>query len=363
MSLCLAPWANLDIGPQGDIAPCCKFQSSKKYNIQTHSLEDYLHSDLLTELKQSMTNGQWHPGCVRCRIEEENGIASMRQLSEPRWQQHADKGISTASIAFGNTCNLKCITCGSYNSSKWYQEYRDVYGAEYHPVKFYKKNLVSTIVKNAPNLVHLDIPGGEPFLSGVNEQQEMLEYYIDSKQSRDMSLHYTTNATMWPDSTWWKLWNHFGRVEIQLSIDGVGSRNDYIRFPSRWSDVAANAVRYAQLVLPNFQLSVSHTVSAYNIFYLDEFVSWCYTTGLPKPWLGIVHNPAHMRPAVWPDKTFILEKLQQSSYDFISDWISFLQSRDDSAYFEKFKNKTQEHDTYRGTDFAITFPELVEQLQ
>lgn len=363
MPLCLAPWTNLDIGPQGTIAPCCKFYSSKKYNIQTHSLEDYFNSDLLTEIKQSMTNDQWHLGCIRCRTEEENGIASMRQLNDARWQQHVDLGISTASVAFGNTCNLKCVTCTSEASSKWYEEYRDIYGVEHRPVKFHKKNLVSTIVKHAPNLLHLDIPGGEPLLSGVNEQHEMLKHYIDSGHSQHMSLHYTTNATLWPDASWWELWSHFGQIEIQLSIDGVGARNDYIRFPSQWTDVFQNAACYAQLDLPNFKLSVSHTVSAYNIFYLDEFVSWCYTIGLPRPWLGGVHIPAHMRPGIWPDKRFILEKLQQSSHDFVSDWIKLVQSRDDSEHFERFKNKTQEHDQYRGTDFAKVFPELAEQLQ
>lgn len=362
MTLCLAPWANLDISPQGHIGPCCKFQSSKKPNIQTQNLEDYFASDMLKEIKKYMLDDRWHPGCVRCQTEEKNNIASMRQLSQPQWQQHPHNGVITASIAFGNTCNLKCITCGSHSSSKWYQEYRDIYNADYKPVKFFKNNLVQTLIQHAPNLVHLDIPGGEPFLSGIVEQKEILQHYINTGHSSQMSLHYTTNATMWPDQTWWNLWSHFKQIEIQLSIDGVGVKNEYIRFPSRWEDVVNNAARYTKIDLPNFKLSVSHTLSAYNVFYLDEFVSWCYTMGLPKPWIGNVHKPSHMRPSVWPNKSFILNKLKRSSHDVVFDWIDFLLGCDDSEHFEQFKIKTAEHDQYRGVNFASTFPELNEHM-
>lgn len=362
MPLCLAPWANLDISPQGHISPCCKFQASDKLNIQTDDLGQYFASDFLIQLKQSMVDDQWHPGCIRCQVEEENGIESMRKLSEHKWRESLDQGITTASIAFGNTCNLKCITCNAYSSSKWHQEYQDVYGIDFRPVKFYRDGLVQTIVKHAPNLRHLDIPGGEPLLSGVPEQHEMLEHYIRTGQSHSMSLHYTTNATMWPDDTWWHLWSYFGSVEIQLSIDGVGARNEYIRFPSIWADVEANVGRYRQIKLHNFKLSISHTVSAYNIFYLDEFVSWCYNQGLPEPWLGKVHKPAHMRPSVWPNKSFILDRLAASPYKCITPWIKMLESTDDSDQFAVFKRRVIEHDQYRGTSFDNTFPELSEYL-
>ena len=255
---------------------------------------------------------------------------------------------------------MKCISCNPYSSSKWYEEHKEIYQTDVRPVKFYKNNFLQIFVDNAPNLIHLDIPGGEPFLSGVDEQQQLLFHYIQTGHSKNMTLHYTTNTTIFPDQTWWQLWQNFKQVEIQLSIDGIGSHNEYIRFPSNWNQTVNNIQKFLAVKEQNLKLSVSHTVSAYNIYYLDEFFSWCYSNSLPKPWLGRVHNPKHMRPTVWPNKTLIINKLNQSQHADVKNWVSLLQSQDDSQHFELFKSKVSEHDRYRGTDFATTFPELKE---
>ena len=82
-----------------------------------------------------------------------------------------------------------------------------------------------------------------------------------------------------------------------------------------------NVDKFLNTKQDNLQLSVSHTVSAYNIFYLDEFFTWCYSIGLPKPWLGRVHTPVHMRPTVWKDKKFIIEHLAKSKHPDIKNYI------------------------------------------
>jgi len=365
MPLCYAPWANLDISPQGNISPCCKFQTQsydQQFNIQHDDLDDYRASVFLADVKNELEKDIWPRGCNRCRIEEESNILSMRQLNEQRWASAYTSSWVTASIAFGNTCNLKCITCNSYSSSKWYEEHKQIYNTDTKPVKFYKNNFIHTLVDRAPDLIHLDIPGGEPFLSGVKEQQRLLEHYIQTGQCKNITLHYTTNTTIYPDNTWWNLWKNFKQVEIQLSIDGIGPRNEYIRYPSNWDQSLTNISYFLNNKQENLQLSVSHTVSAYNIFYLDEFFTWCYSIGLPKPWLGGVDNPLHMRPTVWPDKTFILDRLSQSNHPDVQNWIELLKTNDSSAHFETFKQKILEHDNYRGTDFLSTFPELKNHL-
>jgi radical SAM protein with 4Fe4S-binding SPASM domain len=328
MPFCYAPWTNIDISPQGEISPCCKFQMSahdSKFNVQTHSLTEYFDSDFLSSVKEAMEQHHWPKGCERCKIEEQHSIPSKRLLDRERWsQQYQDwdknsNGCITASVAFGNTCNLKCITCSSYSSSKWHKESMAIAGVAHSTVKFYQKDFVDQLVTHAPKLIHLDIPGGEPLLSGVPDQHRLLQHYIDSGQAQNMTLHYTTNATVFPDPQWWQLWQHFAKVEIQLSIDGLDKHYQYIRFPASWSTLLTVIDQYLAMPKCNVNLAVSHTVSAYNIFYLDEFVSWCSKTGLPEPWLGRVHNPVHMRPTVWPRLTRekIIAKLRNSSWPFM----------------------------------------------
>ena len=371
MTFCYSPWTNIDISPMGEISPCCKFQTQyydQHFNIQKHTLDQYLHSEFLSAVKQEFEQAKWPRGCERCKIEEQNSIQSKRNLDFERWQEHykisdiGNAAILTASIAFGNTCNLKCITCNSYSSSRWQQEYHEIHGINISPVKFYKKDFVTDFVKQAPDLIHMDIPGGEPFLSGVPEQQELLQYYIDTKTAGKISLHYTTNATIFPDSSWWKLWTHFKEVDMQLSIDGIGDRYEYIRYPAKWQDTQANAYRYIeqQGILNNFRLSVSHTVSAYNIFYLDEFFAWCYNTGLPRPWLGRVHSPSYMSPEVWNHdaREYIINHLLLSNDNDVVNWAMLIKNTDESKMFDSFKKYLHQHDSYRNTNFARTFPEL-----
>lgn len=369
MTFCHSPWTNIDISPQGDITPCCKFQMSsydQKFNIQKHTLDEYVESAFLTKIKQDFSQGNWPQGCERCQIEEQNNIESKRQLDHQRWSDHYNQyqldsnQFITASIAFGNTCNLKCITCSPHSSSRWQQEYREIYNIDIDNVRFYRNDFVKTFIDQAPNIVHLDIPGGEPFLSGVPEQQQLLRHYVDSGQAKNITLHYTTNATVFPDSVWWDLWQHFKEIDLQLSIDGVGARYEYIRHPGNWDTLVSNIDQYIDRQSGNFRLSVSHTVSAYNIYYLDEFVSWCYNQGLPRPWLGRVHNPAHMRPTVWTGsaRQKIINHLAQSSHEDVQNWVKLIEQNDDSMMFEQFQKRLHQHDQYRNTNFANTFPEL-----
>jgi MoaA/NifB/PqqE/SkfB family radical SAM enzyme len=372
---CFSPWTNIDISPVGDITPCCKFQQkyyTHKLNIQTHSIEDYKNSEVLRDIKKDFDHNKWPVGCERCRIEEENNIASKRQLDYERWKQDyeqynfTDQNFITGSVAFGNTCNLKCITCGPYSSSRWEKESRDLFGKTVSHFKFYKKQFVEEFISHAPEIIHLDIPGGEPFLSGVDEQVAMLEHYVKSGQSGKISLHYTTNATIFPEPHWWQLWQYFKNIDIQISVDGIEQRYEYIRFPAQWTNTVQNINMYLkkQDQIENLMLSVSHTVSAYSIYYLDEFFAWCYNIGLPRPWLGRVHNPAHMRPEVWPyeAKQKILTKLSESKDPDVGVWRDLVAARDESQYFDQFRSAVRQHDAYRGTDFDHTFSEMAPYL-
>ena len=369
MPFCYAPWTNIDISPQGKISPCCKFRheyydTPLRYDIA--SLDSYLSSATLNKIKQDFRDGQWPQGCERCRIEEENGIESKRQLDYQRWKMMYDNyqmesnQFLTASIAFGNTCNLKCITCGPESSSLWHKEYLEIYGTNIQSNHFYKTDFLDQLLSHMPSIRHLDIPGGEPFISGIQQQKRLLQTLVDQNKADNVSLHYTTNATIFPDEDWWSLWQYFSNVDLQISIDGVGDRFEYIRYPAKWTLIQNNVDRYLEKWQGNIQISVSHTVSAFNIYYLDEFFSWCVHKGLPRPWLGRVHKPQHMRPTVWPAaaREYLIEHLETSEFDDVSLWANLVRNHNDSEHFQDFVDAVSRHDQYRGTAFKEVFPEM-----
>jgi hypothetical protein len=101
-------------------------------------------------------------------------------------------------------------------------------------------------------------------------------------------------------------------------------------------------------------------VSAYNIFYLDEFFTWCGKIGLPKPWLGLVHAPTHMKPTVWPAQARdqIVKHLSSSHQLDVRTWAQAVANSDNSDKFDEFCTRLHQHDQYRGLDFTMTFPEM-----
>jgi len=370
--LCLVPWTNIDIAPRGNITPCCKYEipNSDKLNITENTIQDYKTSENLSKLKQQMLNNEWPDGCLICYIEEQSNIKSKRQLDYERWKEAfdnytEDQGFITASIAFGNTCNLKCITCSPSSSSRWRKEYIDLYNIDRPPVETIDNITSEDIYNSLPNVIHFDIPGGEPFLSEVDKQLELLQRYVDSGQSKNMTLHYTTNTQVYPNTKWWSLWENFKEIDIQLSIDGVGDRYEYIRHPAKNNVLLANVDQYLeQENIHNIRLSVSHTVSAYNIYYIDEFFTWCSSVGLPRPWCGRVHNPSHMRPCVYKDtiRKNIAKHLSTSNHADVVTWSKYLEVNDSSEHYERFLLMRDKHDVYRNTNFAKTFPELEELI-
>lgn len=373
MTFCHAPWTNLEILPTGEILPCCKFESHtypQTFNIQHHTIDDYRQSAMLSTVKQQFQAGQWPTGCERCQIEEQSGIESKRQLDYTRWQHHYDNynldsnDLLTVSLALGNTCNLKCIICGPAASSKWIKEYKDVYGIQVQNIESVRKDLINNITSIAPDLVHIDMHGGEPMLSNIEQHQALLDHYIHTGQAKNISIHYTTNATIFPDQTWLDRWMHFAEIDLQLSIDGIGHRYEYLRYPADWRTLENHAEQYLRLQQQqsNIKLSLAHAVSAFNIFYIEEFVTWCQQKGLPRPWMGKVHTAAWLRPSVWPEpaKSAIVNKLQSSTIEDVQTWANLMQNTDDSDLFDQFKQFVQRHDQYRNLDFKNTFPDLAQ---
>lgn len=369
---CFAPWTNIEILPSGDILPCCKFQahyySQGQFNIISHNLDQYRTSKFLANLKQQFREGQWPKGCERCQLEEQSGIPSKRQLDFDRWQniyQNHDletDGILTLSVALGNTCNLKCIMCGPQASSSWAREHRDLYGEGIVPLTKIRKKIIPGLIDMAPNLAHIDIHGGEPFLSSTREHHTLLDHYIHTGQSNKISLHYTSNGTIIPGLDFQERWQHYKEIDLQISIDGISKRYEYIRFPSRWVDLCQNISHLRHLIQNNnnMRLSIAHTVSAFNIMYIDEFLSWCQHNDLPRPWTGKLHRPARLRPTVWPEsvKMSIMHHLSQSTRPEVQNWCHHLAQQDDSCHFDEFRSFVHRHDQYRDQNFSIAFPEL-----
>ena len=337
MNICYLPWVGLDISPQGEYKPCCKYSHSLGDNYSS-----YRASNELNKLKSDFLEGKKPSGCSRCWRDEESGLPSKRQMD---YEYHLNstppelEQTLLLSVAFGNTCNLACRICSSYSSSRWSKEAKKLGKdfPQFEHKRFYKtEEFKSLLEKLSGHLIHIDIPGGEPFLTEINEHVDLLKHLIDIGNLP--SLHYTTNGTQWPDNLI-ELWHHFPEVDIQLSLDGTGPKFEYQRWPAQWSIVYENIKKFQELEhnFPNICLSVSHTVSIYNVLDLDKFKQWCEDEELPQPYIGLVTRPEYLNIKCAPE-----------------DFKNSLANID----FDNFLKHATILDNKRGQSFKDTFPEL-----
>ena len=91
----------------------------------------------------------------------------------------------------------------------------------------------------------IDFYGGEPWL--IQEHWDTLSKMVELGYSKDCILHYTTNGTVFK-SKQVDLLKQTKTVSIQLSIDGIGNRFEYQRYPGKWSVIENNIKRFCSCV-------------------------------------------------------------------------------------------------------------------
>jgi sulfatase maturation enzyme AslB (radical SAM superfamily) len=361
-SMCLHPWVGLDINPQGNMKPCCKFSK----NI-SNNLGEYFQSSGLKLLKNKFLNGEKPSDCARCWRDEDAGLQSKRLLD---WEYIFKKqvpdmnSLSVLSLPFGNSCNLACRTCNSFSSSTWGKEAKKIKSfipdIEIFPhTRYYQdSNFINTILNQSDNLIHIDFPGGEPFQAGLNEHFDFLSKL---KNKDKITLHYTTNGTKTIPKKFFDVWALFKHVDCQFSIDGTGDIFEYNRWPAKWSLVYDN-LKYFQENHSELQLSISHTVSIFTIWHLNNFIDFCKKENLPDPYLGLLHNPSRYSIHVLPESTKkeISKRLQNPLTEPIK---KDLFSNDFTSLLEETFKWIKILDDMRNQSFEKTFPELNESIR
>lgn len=367
-NFCFNPFTGLDISTSGDLKPCCKFLNDQipKFNIK-QGIGKYKNSKWLKKLQSDFKKDKRPEGCAKCWREEDAGLMSKRQMDSSRFEDQFKKmdldrvGFTNVAVAFGNICNLACRICGPKDSSRWVAEIKK-HDKKDNPIHQWFKDpkILQDLYQSTKNAVHFDVPGGEPILLEIEEHFDFLKKFGD--RSGEISLHYVTNATTFPKKSFINIWKKFKTVDIQMSIDGTEKRYEYNRWPAKWNRVYNNMLKYRKLSRENnnIKLSISHTVSAFTILYVDDFVKWCIVNGFPKPWLGPLYKPAHYRPGIFPKliKDRIIEKLESSRYNDVKSLIPYVE-QDDEKYYPLFQTMTKKLDKDRKQNFAKTFEGLV----
>lgn len=396
-TICMLPWISIETSPVGTARPCCLAReeitndNGVKFDLNKDNLETIYHSEYMQNLRRQFRAGEKPETCKLCWDEESAGRTSKRMNSRIRlkelyaevdWNNDNPDQLWFLDLKLGNICNLKCRICGSWSSSKWAAEELD-----YMPKGSDKKqhiayqwlkqgawpqnpdiNFWDNLKQLLPNIKYLEFTGGEPFL--IQEHIELLKYAVAQGYSKNIDIHYNTNATQWPEDLV-EIWRDFGRVDIAFSIDNVGDRFEYERYGAKWdyANTIIDSVHGMQLLYPNITTQLCFTVNIQNVYYLDELLDWADTKNFGDIYFNMMHSPDHMSiqymtPAA---QELILNKLKTTFWTSnkylkeVDNIIKFIENGPGSDGKE-FVERMKRTDDYRKQDFMITHPEIAKTM-
>ena len=333
--------------------PCCLWKGREEHFVDNISdLVD--NSPALDKIRQGFIGDWKRPECNDCIVNESMGKESKRVNSFKR----GNKGIVAWDLRPGHTCNLKCVMCNPWNSSKWYEDV-DVY-------KSFNSRFPSTL-KSEDRLSRetLDwdwiyeqcidkaqriyIAGGEPFyMKSVYTFLKKLSQH--EWNCNNTVIQIQTNGV----SNTPKLLNilsKFKKLEFGISVDGWASVNDLIRFPTKHNDFLKNTQELVDLNCGHLYFNI--TVQAMNLPNVDKLVTKLQETWNGKYDIHNLHNPSHLRIDCL--KPSVIDQVERTTQ--VPELKKFIESyKYNEGLNTKMKNFLLELDAKRGTDSKKIIP-------
>ena len=438
-TFCVLPWIHFATRPNGDMRLCCsanasgagenhtvglvKNEKGQPANFGRETPMSAWNNEYMKDVRLTMLEGKIPASCSKCIAEESRGVASKRIWETGSWmedgidveeliKQTEEDGTVPEKLVYldlrlGHTCNLKCVMCSPHDSSQWVGDHKKMYplfqakelkeqmswdrkefNNKWHENPDFWKEMYAQI----PNLKQVYFAGGEPLL--IKEHKLFLEEIIRQGYADKILVRYNTNGLLVNDEII-ELWKKFKKVKVGFSIDAVGDRNYYIRYPSDW-DIIEQNLHKLDNTPDNIQVSIATAIQILNIKHLADFAKWKITQNFKKVNLentvggiqaggGIVNMhllyiptflsirllPAEDKAAVRRSfaelATWLHENYRQDE-DFWKQnpygwkrWqavLDFMDAEDHTSQLPAFKEYIESLDIVRKTEFSVVFPEL-----
>jgi|TARA_B110000483_G_scaffold127730_1_gene153311 hypothetical protein len=260
---CPLPWAHRYVTTHGNALPCCAFKSKNK-------------SPDFQAIKHSMLDGKEVDGCRSCYSNEKAGVHSLRQSSIEKYGT-PEEVVSSLEISFDNICNFKCRSCSSLYSHLIREDEIKILGLPLTEKKYLSHNYHDKI--DYENLKKFAAHGGEPLLSP--KFKAFCNRMLLHDSITELCATITTNGSIVPQDDIYDFIISVKDLRINISIDGYGKLNEYIRRLSDWELITKNLNFFNELISvrgnKETHINVHTTVSCYNINKLQDLDNFIET--------------------------------------------------------------------------------------
>ena len=307
MAECLIFKHGVTIGPTGAVRPCCAF------NIKPDTENLYWEDDWQTRHEEwsKLSETQWLDECEECKVSEQTTGESLRTQYNKTFK-HAS-GIKHWDLKINNTCNFACRMCNQTSSSTWANIVRDNnndwedYYTHKHDTRWAKDALNFTELMYDAGVVKFT--GGEPFM--IPQVKKIIQKLIDEDIAPAVTLELITNGS-YDITAWNNLFKKFKAVTVNVSIEAIGSRYEFIRAGSSWLTTQHNVVKFNKRKPSNTELFVSILPTVFNANNIDDVIRWCGLHSIKHSVSTPVINPEFMKPNALEDADLKKKLIEQS---------------------------------------------------
>ncbi len=391
-NFCIQPWIHLASWNDGSVPLCCVAAPEVGINLNDQLPVEIWNSEQFRKARRQFLAGLQPKQCSSCWKEESTGMKSHRMIENNMWANKLGKdklnnlinqtlpdgtlpySPLTLDLRLGNTCNLQCVMCRPRDSSKWLNDSKKLSDTLVSPVAkadwahkstsisttdmfdwFERESTQESLNSFLGDIRHIIFGGGEPLL--IKEHEAFITSLVESGNSKNIELRYHTNGTILNEH-FIDLWNQFKEVELMISIDDWGDRNNYVRYPAQWSTILKNLDRL-DATPDNIIVNILTTVHAMNVYNLPDFAMQLLQRGWKKICrrtdglfvIGTVHWPKYM-------STKTLTPLMKA--EVINHWDSFSELATNVRWQTRIKPQIE---FMLSGDDSFMMPDLLDYIQ
>jgi hypothetical protein len=356
---CVEPFVQMSHTASGNYRVCCigRGDDNKGSNTKNMTPEEYWNSDEHVQIRNDMFkpvsefSDVTRFTCEYCIKNNRDDVYSRRErfnastLNSKQAKHNIQKHLNGEKFTYkdlkyvnfkilGNICNLKCIMCGPWSSSRIASELKK-YNAFGHDWPADQKILLEPFTKNTKDYYYKELEkiidsvsefvlvGGETLIHP--DFNKVFSMFINSPNVKNMKLNITTNGTVVPQIILDNA-HLFKQMMIAISVDGIGSRGSYVRSGLDWERFDINVRKFS--ASPHVELKINPSIQMLNIGYIEEMLEWVgsvrsdLTYGKHINWGNIVTRPEYFRAIHLPDeiKSLYIKKLYKKPV--IQHWLS-----------------------------------------
>jgi sulfatase maturation enzyme AslB (radical SAM superfamily) len=314
----------------------------------------------LIPLRELNKNNIWDNECWTCKGNELAGITSLRNGMLKKFGKKTNlSGPARLDLMFDINCNLACRSCGPSLSTYWQKHLKDnniIFAA---PKPESRVNDMIAILKtlDLSNLEMVVFCGGETLLGqGYWRVAEVIADIVPNAKEK-LTISFQTNGTQSIAEQNFKIIEKFHLVKLNISLDGINEKFEYLRWPANWQQVTSNIITLNNTLPANVMFLIEETMGVLNLHYQYELEDWTKTNFATNRLGDTINHTRHVANGIFGlasmTNEYVDSLLQNKLRHIIpSNW------EENTATVNRLLLELKKFDIIRKQDWRKTFPEV-----